>query len=100
MSSGGSSILSFDFLSLGGLVGFLFLLVIVFGIVYRVGSVLVRHKHTDVRRELLDPVLRSGEVQSELYGFKPTRTIDSPQDRHHFNPDDRDSEPDGGSSLG
>lgn len=62
--------------AVGGIIGFAILLIILVGILVRLIVVMVRRGKDGVNEEVLGPVFKSGGVQSELYGFKPTEAQD------------------------
>lgn len=73
---------SADSPTIGGMIGFAILLIIAVGILVKLIIVLTRRGKTGVKEEVLGPVFKSGGVQSELYGFKPT-------EGHHLKPGKR-----------
>lgn len=70
--------------TIGGVIGFAILLIIVVGILVKLIIVLTRRGKNGVKEEVLGPVFKSGGVQSELYGFKPT-------EGHELKPGERSS---------
>ncbi|MDF9278596.1 hypothetical protein P4U43_12445 [Arthrobacter sp. EH-1B-1] len=74
--------------TIGGIVGFAILLIILVGVLVRLIIVMVRRGKDGVKKEVLGPVFKSGGVQSELYGFKPTEAQDLKPEEHGYGSDD------------
>ncbi|MBM7780563.1 hypothetical protein JOD47_000731 [Arthrobacter tumbae] len=62
--------------AIGGIIGFAILLIIIGGILVRLVIAIFRRGKNEVKKDVLGPVFKSGGVQSELYGFKPTEAQD------------------------
>ena len=74
--------------AIGGIIGFVILLIVLVGVLIRLIIVIFRRGKDGVKKEVLGPVVKSGGVQSELYGFKPTEAQD-------LKPDERSPGSDG-----
>ena len=76
--------------TIGGLIGYAILLIIVAGILVKLIIVLTRRGKNEVKEEVLGPVFKPGGVQSELYGFKPTERRDLKPGKRSSTYDDSD----------
>ena len=68
VSSGASG---FSPASIGAVVGIAFWTLIGLGIVWRVVSLIVRHRTAELRSRVVAPLISSAVVQSEILGWKP-----------------------------
>lgn len=74
--------------AIGGIIGFAILLIILLGVLVRLIVVMFRRGKDGVNEDVLGPVFKSGGVQSELYGFKPTEAQDLKPDGRGLRPDE------------
>lgn len=63
--------------AIGSIIGFAILMLLVVGILARLMVVFARRGKNGVKKEVAAPVVDSGGVQSELYGYRPIERKDS-----------------------